>query len=231
MNTPDAPINAPGHANKVELLAGVLCLDFVNTVEPRVRSHHSGQPRNYLTRYHDLIAWSLHCGSLDDSAAQKLLTEAENHPDQAWTALEQAVTLREVIYRIFFAIAKSQDVSSVDLDALSAAYAQAMNHARLTSVGEEFDIAWVEKATNLLRPLWPIAHSAVELLLRGEKQRIKDCQSGGDGCGWLFYDTSKNLSRRWCSMRGCGVEAKERRRGKRIRKNIVARGKKENARY
>jgi predicted RNA-binding Zn ribbon-like protein len=31
------------------------------------------------------------------------------------------------------------------------------------------------------------------------------------GCGWLFLDTSKNHSRRWCSMDACGNQAKARR--------------------
>ncbi|HEV2391667.1 MAG TPA: CGNR zinc finger domain-containing protein [Verrucomicrobiae bacterium] len=35
------------------------------------------------------------------------------------------------------------------------------------------------------------------------------CQ--GDTCGWLFVDSSKNHSRRWCDMRDCGNRAKARR--------------------
>jgi len=33
----------------------------------------------------------------------------------------------------------------------------------------------------------------------------------GDNCGWLFIDSSKNHSRRWCDMRDCGNRAKIRR--------------------
>jgi len=215
MHAPDALMNVPGQANQVELLAGALCLDFVNTVEPRVRSHPGEPSRNYLTCYQDLVAWSLHVGALSEAVARQLLTEAEHHPESGWTVLDQAVQLREVIYRIFLAIARNQEVSARDLDALSAVSAQAMHYARLRASGNTFALTWIEQPTNLLRPLWPITHSAVELLLRGEKQRIKECASGGEGCGWLFYDTSKNCNRRWCSMRGCGSQAKERRRGKR----------------
>jgi predicted RNA-binding Zn ribbon-like protein len=217
MHFPEALVNVPGHANQVELLAGELCLDFVNTVEPRVRPRPGELSRNYLTCYQDLIAWSLRMGVLFEEAARHLLTEAEKHPKRAWAALDQAVQLREVIYRIFLAIARHQEVSALDLDALSVVFAQAMHHARLRASGNAFALTWVEQPTNLLRPLWPITHSAVELLVQGEKQRIKECARGGEGCGWLFYDTSKNSSRRWCSMRGCGSQAKERRRGQRKR--------------
>ncbi|MCL4825828.1 MAG: CGNR zinc finger domain-containing protein [Caldilinea sp.] len=29
-------------------------------------------------------------------------------------------------------------------------------------------------------------------------------------CGWLFFDASRNRSRRWCSMEDCGNRAKAR---------------------
>jgi predicted RNA-binding Zn ribbon-like protein len=32
-----------------------------------------------------------------------------------------------------------------------------------------------------------------------------------EDCGWLFLDTSKNHTRRWCSMKSCGNRAKARR--------------------
>jgi predicted RNA-binding Zn ribbon-like protein len=217
MSFPEALVNVPGQVNQVELLAGVLCLDFVNTVEPRISSHPGEPSRNYLTCYQDLIAWSLHAGALSEEVARHLLTEAEKHPESAREALDQAVQFREVIYRIFLAIARNQEVNALDLDTLSAVSAQAMRHARLRASGNAFALTWVQHATDLLYPLWPITLSAVELLLQGEMQRIKECARGGEGCGWLFHDTSKNSSRRWCSMRGCGSQAKERRRGKRKR--------------
>jgi predicted RNA-binding Zn ribbon-like protein len=217
MHFPEALVNVPEYANQVDLLAGALCLDFVNTVEPRVNCHPGEPSRNYLTCYRDLIAWSRHAGALSEGVARLLLTEAEKHPESARMALDQAVQLREVIYRIFLALARNQEVNALDLDTLNASSAQAMYHARLRASGNAFILTWVEHPTNLLYPLWPVTHSAVELLLQGERQRIKECASGGEGCGWLFYDTSKNSSRRWCSMRGCGSQAKERRRGKRRR--------------
>jgi predicted RNA-binding Zn ribbon-like protein len=125
--------------------------------------------------------------------------------------------MREVIYRIFFAIAKGHEPQRTDLDALSRAYAQAMRKAHLVVVTTGFDLVWDGTSRDVDRPLWPIARSAVELLMHGERARVKDCPTHSAGCGWLFYDTSKNNSRRWCSMRGCGVPEKERRRAKRRR--------------
>ncbi|MEO7208325.1 MAG: CGNR zinc finger domain-containing protein [Steroidobacteraceae bacterium] len=39
--------------------------------------------------------------------------------------------------------------------------------------------------------------------------RLRECAS--DMCGWLFLDLSKNGSRRWCDMKGCGNREKLRR--------------------
>jgi predicted RNA-binding Zn ribbon-like protein len=38
---------------------------------------------------------------------------------------------------------------------------------------------------------------------------VKEC--GTENCNWLFLDTSKNRSRRWCDMKECGNREKARR--------------------
>ena len=53
-----------------------------------------------------------------------------------------------------------------------------------------------------------IARDAAELLI-GDPRRIKRCPN--HECLWLFYDASKNLSRRWCAMDDCGTLDKVRR--------------------
>jgi predicted RNA-binding Zn ribbon-like protein len=42
----------------------------------------------------------------------------------------------------------------------------------------------------------------------GTWKRLKACANGG--CAWVFYDRSKNLSGRWCSMAVCGNRRKTR---------------------
>lgn len=210
-------IPTPGRAESVDLLGGVLCLDFVNTVEPRVEPRHDGRVHEYLTSYDDVAAWARHAGALTDAEAQRLLAEATRQPDHAALAFTTALALRETLYRIFLTIARRAAPDVADIDTLSAVYADAMAHARILRKGSGFAVTWRSEDATLARPLWPIARSAVNLLTDGDPARIKDCPTGGDGCGWLFYDTSKNNSRRWCSMRGCGAPAKERRRAQRRR--------------
>lgn len=206
------PIATPGYAGRVALLAGTRCLDFANTVEPRAPRGHGAQPRDYLTTYADLLSWATHAELLTVAAAVLLHRLAQANPSAAAATLREATGLREAIYRVFLAVAEDRSPDRADLDHLAHAYAKALTHTTLVARAASFELSWVDDPDALDRPLWPLAHSAVELLTRGDAARIKGCPTAEDGCGWLFYDTSKNRSRRWCSMRDCGTNAKERRR-------------------
>jgi predicted RNA-binding Zn ribbon-like protein len=63
--------------------------------------------------------------------------------------------------------------------------------------------------------LGPIALSALATLGQADLTRVKRCE--GEKCGWLFFDTTKNKSRRWCEMEICGNRAKQKRHGARLR--------------
>ncbi|MDI2130750.1 CGNR zinc finger domain-containing protein [Yinghuangia seranimata] len=58
-------------------------------------------------------------------------------------------------------------------------------------------------------PSWLVAWLAVEdylRLLEDRPARLRRCAN--PACTLRFYDTSKNGTRRWCSMSGCGNRAK-----------------------
>jgi predicted RNA-binding Zn ribbon-like protein len=50
--------------------------------------------------------------------------------------------------------------------------------------------------------------SWAHLAVTGQRSRLKRCPD--DTCGWVFWDVSRNNSRRWCTMRVCGNRAKAR---------------------
>ena len=54
--------------------------------------------------------------------------------------------------------------------------------------------------------LLPVAESAAWLLEHGDPSLVRRCD--GTECVLVFYDTTRNRSRRWCSMEGCGSRAK-----------------------
>ena len=195
----------PGVAD-LRLLGERLCLNFANTVDPRQGDH----PREFLTGYPDLLAWSVRVGVLDAAAGRELTEAAGRDPAGADQAYADAVRLREVMYRVFSAIAAGNAPPEVDLATLNQALASSLAHARLEPDGAGYRWGWRTDPPALDRMLWPVLRSAGDLLTSDELDRVKECPGLGD-CGWIFLDTSKNASRRWCSMEGCGSRAKMRR--------------------
>jgi predicted RNA-binding Zn ribbon-like protein len=196
-----------------------LCLAFTNTVNWHgVIGRHADQwvdwpnAANYgehLKTYRDLVDWALARSVLSPGAAKRLLRAAARRPDDAQTALHHAVALREAIYRALSAIAEGEPPDPADLAVLNAAIPEALQHLRLVYAGQRLDWEWAGTDEVLDRPLWPIVRSAADLLTSDALGRVRECDN--DPCGWLFLDTSRNRSRRWCSMEGCGNRAKARR--------------------
>jgi predicted RNA-binding Zn ribbon-like protein len=54
--------------------------------------------------------------------------------------------------------------------------------------------------------LIPLVESATDSLVRGELGNVRRCAA--PGCDRVFFDASKNGSRRWCAMGMCGNRAK-----------------------
>ena len=196
----------------LSLQEGWLCLDFANTAE----WHASDEPVEELNGYADLVTWAQLRGVLTDRETAHLLQIARVRPADAAAVLNQAVALREVIYRIFSAVAAGGSPDTGDLAALNAAAAQALAHLRVVRTQAGFDWDWDGDEDALDQMLWPVVHSAVDLLTSEELDRVGEC-ADDRGCGWLFLDTSRNRSRRWCSMEDCGNRAKARRHYERQR--------------
>ena len=190
----------------LRFLAGRLCLDFVNSIENRA----GNKPDDFLTSYSDVVRWGQHRDLLSDADAERLLTLADQQPGMATVALDVVLALRETLHRVFLALAREDEPAAGDLGHIQGIYGRAIGHARFHRSDGRFEWTWPVDVTQLDWPLWPIAHSAVKLLTEGDPERVKVC-ANPDGCGWLFYDGSKNGSRRWCSMEGCGSQVKMRR--------------------
>ncbi len=182
-----------------------LCLDYVNTIGRPLGPH----PKEHLRNYPDLVRWGHHVGILADTEAKHLSLEGARRPNEAAAAFGRALTLREALTRIFRAVAYEATPQEADLQRLQAEYLVSLGRARLTALGEGYGWTWAATDDVLSRPLWAVAHSAVDVLTVDDLARVKECP-GADDCGWLFYDTSKNGSRRWCSMESCGSRVKMR---------------------
>ncbi len=198
-------------ASTLELISGRLCLDFANTTSNRMETG-----REYLTSYTELAAWSQHAGALAEDEVEALRHHAASHPDLAAVALERAILFRETIYRIFSAIANGGEPGRADLVALNGALRPALSRLEVVPSGDGFAWRSTLDGDDLDGMLWPVARSAADLITSEDLERVRQCAR--DGCDWLFVDTSKNHSRRWCSMDMCGSRVKAKRYYQRKRK-------------
>jgi predicted RNA-binding Zn ribbon-like protein len=187
----------------LRLLAGHPALDFVNTIDPR-----EGADRvEHLHAYEDLAGWATQAGVLTAAESRQVARAARTDPTAAAQAFERAIALREAAYAVFGAVAKRRPAPLAGVHELQVAYREAIAHASLIKTGRRF--RWqLSGGLDVVR--WHIARAAVALLESEMAGRVKRCPGSGD-CGWLFLDSSKNASRRWCSMEGCGNRAKLRR--------------------
>ena len=185
------------------LLGGNLCLDFVNTIEER-RGRH---PQDFLPSAEALVHWSGHVSILQPAQAARLIRKAARSPKAATGYWKQAVALREAVYGIFVAIARNARFGEKDLGILKQRYLEGVKAADLSATAHGYHWQWNAPNQALDTIGWRVAQAAVELLSSEELRRVKECPN----CGWLFVDVSKNHSRRWCSMEGCGSRVKARR--------------------
>jgi len=195
-------------AKKFRFVAGNLSLNFTNTVGGK----RGAIARENLHTYGVVVSWGLQAGLLDDALARTLVKEAEGRPTEAASVLNRAIELREAIYRIFFAFVENGSPSLEDIQVLNRELASGLSRLRVTTAKERghFEWDWAKDEKSLDQVLGPIARSAAELLTSHHAaHQVRQC--GGDNCGWLFLDASKNHSRHWCDMRDCGNRAKVRR--------------------
>ncbi len=199
----DEPEYTPGLAGRI---GGALCLDFVNTVD----WHGAVDPGEHLREYADLVRWAKDGGLLTSEQAARCVDIA-SYPAgdlKAQAVLAEACSLRDALYRILVASIQDAEPQQEDLSLLNSHISSACSQARLVRTETGFTWGWQALEGHLDAPLWPVVRSAVTLLSGPHLSRVRRCADSA--CGWLFLDSSKNHSRRWCSMEGCGSRAKAR---------------------
>ncbi|MBI2246969.1 MAG: ABATE domain-containing protein [Armatimonadetes bacterium] len=195
-------------------LGGHLALDFANTVDRRA----SNDPKDGVASYSDLVAWATQAGIVNDPQAAYLEQAQAARLEEAAVALRMAWELREAIYRLVAARIAGQQPAAADIVVLNRVLREGLFRLKVAPAESTFALQWTPD--DLLEwPLWSVAWTAAQLLVSRDLARAKQCAST-DGCGRLFLDQSKNLSRRWCAMRDCGNLAKARKYRERKRRSV-----------
>ena len=188
MTTPEQTALVPAPAEE-------LCLAFANTrywrgSEPAA-TESLGQPK-------DLGNWL---------AANAPMPSRDGKRRADLDALfDDALRLREAIYRVFLAIGEGSQPQARDLEVFNAALAQTPRRLGISARGGAYSWVVATPSPSLGGVLAPVIWSAADLLSRANERRIRRCAN--DKCRWVFVDRSKAGTRRWCDMNACGNRAK-----------------------
>lgn len=186
-------------------IGGALCLDFTNTASWSA----ARRTAEHLHVFGDLIRWCREGGIISPEAVLVLSEDAEQNPAEATAILTEAKKLRETLYRIFIAVCRRKYPARSDLHFLNETLEKAPVHIEVQRRHKVFCCKRKPGGSGVAKLLGPVAWSAAELLTAANREQIKCCAS--ETCGWLFLDTTKNHSRRWCDMADCGSKAKAKR--------------------
>jgi predicted RNA-binding Zn ribbon-like protein len=204
--------NPPGF----EFVAGHVALEFVNTVDWRL---DPARRHELVTRFDDLLTWARLAGLLDAAAIRALRAAAQRDPAGAERSVRRARRLREALFRILMAARHDDPPRTRDVRLFNAFLNSTLRNRRIEARGTAWSWSWARKAGDAFDAiLWPVVLAAADLLTSPARAQIGEC--AGEGCGWLFLDTSRTGRRRWCTMRGCGNRAKVRRFYQRSRAGV-----------
>lgn len=203
------------HAPRICMLpltGGRPCLDFINTIDWRL------DPIRYsdtLLEYSDLLSFSRRLGLIDAERERGLAEGARQSPQVAARALAAAQAFRDTLTAIIDDIAggPGTPARAAPRDEALALFDSARHRAHASEV-----LTWRDGRMRLISrpeselldlPWLTLVRDAEALLESDQVMRVRICAA--PGCGWAFLDTSKNGTRRWCSMQLCGNREKARR--------------------
>jgi predicted RNA-binding Zn ribbon-like protein len=189
-----------------------LALEFANTRYWRGREAHT----ETLTSLDDLLKWVTDSAGLTAELVDRVRAWWLAHPRKGGQAFDEALELREAIYRIFRALAEHGEPLAADLDVLNRALAAAPARAQLLRSNGGYAWAIDDLKLDAASLLAPVIWAAGDLLIEPAHIKVRRCAN--DECVWLFLDDSKSGTRRWCDMKACGNRAKAHRHYAKVKK-------------
>lgn len=193
-------MNKRGAQSKFVFLGNCKCIDFVNTEV--MKGEHVV---DLFADFTDLVAWSREAEILSPSQANHML-KSWNGTREGEQALQVGRELRAILRKMVGRVVAGKNVPQSAVDRINEhlRLQRGCNELVKTRAGfvktlhSDFD-----KPSQLLVP---IAEAASDLLCFSDPGLVKKCES--ESCVLYFYDTTKNHTRRWCSMSMCGNRMK-----------------------
>ena len=187
-----------------EVIAGHPSLDLVNTLDWRFRESGAEE---LLAGYDDLLRFCAQSEILNPKQIRNIVRSGTD--TDAADALVAIRALREAAAEIFYAAVDSRTPPASQIKIVEDFSKQARDRQRMVWTGSRLAWEWPASECGPDLPLWILALGTARLLLSDDMRLVRACDN--TDCRWLFLDTSKNHTRRWCDMKVCGNRMKARR--------------------
>jgi predicted RNA-binding Zn ribbon-like protein len=200
------------HATSIErpflYVGGNPAIDLINTVDWTSR----GPEAERLETFERLTRWAEGAGVIDTATGRRLRRLGEQRSRAAASALAYARQVRDTLHELFGAIARGEaaDPALAAFNRLLHEAVAGIEVAPGERAGAGYGWHWRGEESDPRAIVWRVLWSAASLLRSDEIGNVRVC--GGDDCGWMYVDRSRNGLRRWCQMRTCGTREKTRRR-------------------
>lgn len=192
-----------------------LCVDFVNTRHVEDGETLSGRVvEDLLEGPRDLARWLREAGVLDPSEAERWGEGPEGE-----RVFRRSIGFRECLRSMVEGVAEGRTVRQEEIEEINRVLRERPGYTQVVRAGDGFQRCFVAEHDGAMGEISPVAVSAAELLAGGDLSRLKKCEN--PECTLHFYDTSKNRSRRWCSMTSCGNVMKARAHYRRHRRQSI----------
>lgn len=186
-----------------ELIGGHPALDLVNTLDWRFRD----EQEELIADYAEMVRFVVQSDLIRAAEGRRLVRDAG--PNKAAQIVTKTRELREAAAQVLYSAIDGDNPPIEAIRALEACFKDAEAHRKLN--WSEKHLHWAFPSVSLVPelPLWILSLNTAQLITSGDMQMLRAC--GDPQCRWLFLDTSKNHTRRWCDMKICGNRMKARR--------------------
>jgi predicted RNA-binding Zn ribbon-like protein len=177
-----------------------LWLEFVNT-------EFAPGGAESLASFDAYVAWLERVALLDAERGVTLRRRALLQPAGATAALLEARRMRAALRALAERGPGTDKSRALALGELNRVLGRSAGMRRIEQLEDgRFVRSFVAAGDAFAGLLIPLVESATDSLVRGELGRVRRCASRR--CERVFFDASKNGSRRWCAMGTCGNRAK-----------------------
>jgi predicted RNA-binding Zn ribbon-like protein len=190
------PLDPGTYTGTYKLIGGQLSLDLVNTVSwPGTEREH-----DWFDNAENVTRWALAVGLIDARRGHRLNRKVSGSRDVA-SDLDAVRGIRQRLRAAISPLAHGRRPATGSIKTLNGLLARACRRRQL----DASTLRWTwSEPTTLIELMDPVIWNAGEVLSAIDPSRIGHCLA----CDWLFHDTTRNRSRRWCDMADCGSRDK-----------------------